>query len=176
MSRYHKDDEIWMSKLIKFANKNNFEIILKIHPMYKRDLDKDIIKLKKIRSECEQEKFLITYDMDITVLLSAADLVITDYSNVGMEAIYLQKPLISVEIGKDAFDDTATHYQDYGASLYFNDYSKLEKGIIEIFQSDIHVKSLEDGRQKFIERFNFKNDYNASERILNYILNGNITE
>jgi len=145
--------------------------------MYKRNSDKDTIKLKKIRSECEQEKFLITYDVDVTVLLSAADLVITDYSNVGMEAIYLGKPLIAVKFAKEAFDyDANMHYQDYGASLYFNDYSKLEEGIIEIFQSDIHVKSLEAGRQKFIERFNFKNDYNASERILNCILNENIDE
>lgn len=173
MGRYHKNDEEWMSKLIKFCNKNNLEIIIKIHPTYKRYAQKDILNLTKIKLECQKQKFLVTYDMDITSLLSAADLVITDYSSVGLETIYLEKPLITVNFVKEDLD-YVIRYHDYGASIYCEDYLELEKTIMEVFNSSIHQKPLEAGRQKFIDRFNFKNDGKASERIFKILCNQNI--
>jgi len=100
--------------------------------------------------------------------LSAADLVITDYSNVGLEAICLEKPLVTVNFVKENLDNIIK-YHDYGASLYFENYPELEKSIIEIFNSDLHHNSLKLGRQKFIEHFNFGNDGNAHMRIFNWL-------
>jgi len=169
MGEYHKNDEIWMSKLIKFCNKNNFEIIIKIHPKWKRVTTDGLgINLSKIEMECQKQKFFISYDMDIMTVLSAADLVITDYSNVGLEAICLEKPLVTVNFVKENLDNIIK-YHDYGASLYLENYPELEKSIIEIFNSDLHHNSLKLGRQKFIEQFNFGNDGNAHKRIFDLL-------
>lgn len=163
---YHKNDEIWMSKLIKFCNKNNFEIIIKMHPKWKGR--NDGVNFTKIEMECQKQKFLISYNIDIKTLLSAADLLITDYSNIGLEAICLEKPLITVNFVKEDLDNIIK-YHDYGASLYFENYPELEKSIIEIFNSDLHHNSLKVGRQKFIEQFNFGNDGNANKRIFDLL-------
>jgi len=169
MGEYHKNDEIWMSKLIKFCNKNNFEIIIKIHPKWKRATTDGLgINLTKIQMECQKQKFLISYDIDIMTVLSAADLVITDYSNVGLEAICLEKPLVTVNFVKENLDNIIK-YHDYGASLYLENYPELEKSIIEILNSDLHHNSLKLGRQKFIEQFNFGNDGNAHKRIFDLL-------
>ena len=170
MGRYHKDDEIWMIELIKFCNKNNFEVIIKIHPIYKRVEHKDDINLNKIKTECKNQKFLITYDLNITTLLSAADLVITDYSSVGLETILLEKPLITVNLVKENLA-YVIRYQDYGAALYVEEYSELEKSVVEIFNRNLHSDQLRLGRQKFIDEFNFKNDGNANKRIFEILTN-----
>lgn len=164
---YHKDDEIWMIKFIKFCNKNDWEIILKIHPKWKRS--DDGLNVAKIERECQKQKFLISYDVDLMTLLSAADLVITDYSNIGLEAICLEKPLITVNFEKENLDNIIK-YHEYGASLYFENYAKLEKSIIEIFSSELHQSSLKLGRQRFIEQFNFGNDGNANKRIFDWLI------
>lgn len=163
---YHKDDEIWMTKFIKFCNKNDWEIIFKIHPKWKRS--DDGLNVAKIESECQKQKFLISYDMDLMTLLSAADLVITDYSNIGLEAICLEKLLITVNFEKENLDNIIK-YHEYGASLYFENYEELEKSIIEIFNSELHQSSLKLGRQRFIEQFNFGNDGNANRRIFDWL-------
>jgi hypothetical protein len=164
---YHKNDEIWMSKFIKFCNQNNFEIIIKMHPKWKGR--NEGLNLSKIRKECENEKFLISYDIDIRTALSAADLLITDYSNIGLEAICLEKPLITVNFIKENLDNILK-YHDFGAALYFENYQKFEKSILEILNGNNYAKTLEIGRQKFIEEFNFANDGNASKRIFDLLV------
>jgi hypothetical protein len=163
---YHKNDEIWMSKLIKFCNQNNFEIIIKMHPKWKGR--NEGLNLSKIRKECEQEKFLISYDINIRTVLSAADLLITDYSNIGLEAICLDKPVITINFIKENLNDIVK-YHDFGAALYFENYQEFEKSILEILNENSHKKTLEIGRQKFIEEFNFANDGNASKRIFDFL-------
>ena len=163
---YHIDDELLMSKLIKFCNKNNWEIILKLHPKWKRSVDG--LDINKIEKECKNQKFLISYDIDIKTLLSAADLVITDYSNIGLEAICLEKPLFTVNFEKENLQNIIK-YHDYGASLYFENYSELEKSLKEVLTSELHDSSLKIGRQNFLEQFNYGNDGNANKRIFEWL-------
>ena len=96
-------------------------------------------------------------------------MLITDYSNIGLEAICLEKPLITVNFIKENLDNILK-YHDFGAALYFENYQKFEKSILEILNGNNYAKTLEIGRQKFIEEFNFANDGNASKRIFDLLV------
>lgn len=165
MSRWHEGDEEWISKFIKFCNNNNFEIVIKVHPRYKivgRDISEN--KIKSIQNKNQKLNYLINYDIDLPTLLSGADLLITDFSSVGLEAILLEKPVITVNFTNLHIDPNVRFY-DYDASLYVKDYENLEKTIMEIFKEKKHLDKLRIGRKKIIERYNFQNDGLATDRV-----------
>lgn len=171
MARWHEGDEIWMSELVKFCNKNNFEIVIKIHPMYKEMLNEESEKkILAISKNCQNMRFFIIYDIDLHILLAAADLVITDYSNVGAEAILLDKSLITVNFVKESFEKDQ-RYHEYGAAMYTEEYKELEKFILEIFIENKHIRELEMGRSIVTDRYNYHNDGNAAERIFELLTN-----
>jgi len=171
MSRWHDNDENWISDLIKFCNKNNFQVIIKVHPIYKfmfRDVSEN--KIKIIQQRCKNLNYFMTYDLDLTTVLSAADIVITDWSSVGLEAVLLDRPLIQVNFTKQEIE-TYVRYYDYGAALYVKNYEELEKKIIEIINERKYLNELKKGREKITEQYNFRNDGNAAQRIFENLIN-----
>ena len=171
MARWHKNDESWMSDLIHFCNKNDYEIIVKIHPMYKNMLySESEEKIKIINKKCEGLKYLITYDAELYTLLSAADLVITDYSNVGVDAILLEKPLLTMNFVKQSLTNEQ-RYHEYGAAIHFEEYTKLEDTIIEILDKKMHLDKLAEGRKRIVDMYNIYNDGNSTQRIFDLLIN-----
>ena len=165
MSRWHVNDEKWISDFIKFCNKNNFEVILKIHPTYKvasQNVSENKIRL--IASKCTGMRYMITYDADLPTLLSASDLVITDWSSVGLEAILLDKPLIQVSFTTEEIE-TYVRYFDFGASIHITNYKELENIINQILIEEKNLEQLKLGRKKITEQYNFRNDGKAAQRI-----------
>lgn len=169
MSRWHRNDEEWMANTIKFCNKNNFEIVIKIHPIYKVLSVESESKIKYIENNCKDQKYLITHDLDLPTLLSSADVIISDYSNVGAEAILLEKPLLTFNFMKENFSNVQ-RYHEFGASIYIENYDKMEKTIIEILNENKHLGELKEGRQKIIDMYNYYNDGNASQRIFDLLV------
>lgn len=170
MSRWHEFDEKWLSEFIIFCNRNNYEIIIKIHPTYKlRSISESKKRINYIEEKCRNLKFLISYDFNVTLFLSAADIVITDWSSVGLEAILLDKPLIQANFGKKKIDKYVRYY-DYGASLYFENYDLFEKSISSIIKEKKYLEELKIGRQKIIKKYIFRNDGKASERIFEKLI------
>lgn len=170
MAKWNENDEKWMSELIRFCNENNFEIVIKIHPMYKTaSREESDGKIDNIKQNCQNLKFLITYDVDIYTLLAGADLVITDFSNVGIEAILLEKPLLIANFTSESkWDHIKAH--EYGAAIYIDNYNKLENTILEILKEDKHLEELQIGRRKITDQYNFHNDGNAAERIFRSLI------
>ena len=171
MSRWHENDEDWMSDLIKFCNINNFEIVIKIHPLYKIVSKHSQDKINIISDNCKKQKFFVIHDIEIPKLLSAADVMITDYSSMGLEAVFLDKPLISVNFLKENWEEYTSRVEKYQASIYVENYKILEKILIEILKENKHRDELKKGRDKVIEKYNFRNDGKAAERIFNILIN-----
>jgi hypothetical protein len=170
MSRWHQDDELWMSKLIQFCNKNNYEVVIKLHPMYQfSERSKTDTKVSIIKSKCKNMKFLITYD-NLHLLMAASDLVITEYSNVGPEAIFMGKPVLTVNFLKEDWEGEE-HYHESGGVIYLEDYQKMEITIKKIFEDGKFLDSLVDGQKNIINLYNTYNDGKAAERIFNLITN-----
>lgn len=170
LSRWRKNDEIWVSKFIDFCNKNSFEVVIKIHPYYKlNQIGRNKNFIQSVEKNCKNLKFLITFDIDTSFLLSASDLVITEQSTLGLDAIILEKNLIMVKFA-DFEMDRAVRFYEYGAALRLEKYSDLEKVIFEIFSKKKHANSLKIGRDRVIERYNFQNDGKAAERVYNALM------
>ena len=167
MARWRKNDEKWMSNFIKFCNKNNIEIVIKIHPKFKiasNQISRD--KIQSIKNSCMNLKYLITYDIELLELIPASDLIITDYSNVGLEAVVAGKPLISINFFKENYQlFNELRIDRFGASLYIEDYNELEKNILEIFEHRKYINELKRNQEKIVNQYNYHNDGKASNRI-----------
>jgi len=170
MSKWNENDEKWISQFIHFCNSNNFEIIIKIHPMYKtgsHQYSESIIS--KIKDQCKELKFLITYDLNIYELILCSDLVITDFSNVGIEAILMEKPLITIDFsGQKKWK--YLKISESNASIPVEKYDELELVSKEILLEDKYHQSLDKERKEIINNYNFYNDGKASERIFKYLV------
>ena len=153
--------KIWMSDYIQFCNENNYEIIIKIHPMYinsNNEISEN--KINIITKKCSKNKYFITYDFDIYDLIVVSDLVITDYSNVGIEAVLLKKPLLTVNFNENPWD--YLKLEETGASIEVKKIDKLKELSQKILDEKINKN---ENFQTIIENYNYKNDGKASERI-----------
>ncbi len=165
LTLWYENDEIWMSNLIKFCNDNNIEIVIKVHPFYKiifQDVHKQ--KIHEIKKSCKKQKYLITYDIEPSILLSASDLVVSDFTNLGIEAILLEKPLITVNFTKDPIEKLRSNFP-YESSVYTSDYKLLEKYILEILKEKKHIDKMRQKWTESIKKFNLFNDGQAAQRI-----------
>ena len=172
LSRWYKNDEIWISDFIKFCNTNDLEIIIKVHPFYKITMqDEHKQKVNEIAKRCKNKKYLITYDIDPSILLPAADLVITDHSNLGIEAILLEKPLITVNFTKEPLEIIHKFFP-YNASVYTENYNTLERDTLEILKEGKHFDKMKEGRVEAVKNYNIYNDGKASKRIFNLLFSG----
>ena len=159
-----------MSNLIKFCNRHNFEVVIKIHPSYKITVDGiSQNKIKMIDETCKGLKYHISYDMNIYELLAASDLLITEYSNIGVEASFLEKPIVIVNFLKEDTNLYPERLDKYGAAMYVEEYSKLEDIILEILNKNMHLDALKEARKIVYEKHNAYNDGKAAERICNLL-------
>lgn len=171
IGRWYENDEIWMSNLIKFCNKNNFEIIIKVHPIHKTS--ENFIhqqKVLSIKNSCQKLKYLITFDIEPSDLLPAADLVITDHSNLGIEAALLGKPWLTINFANEDSNFLHTIF-DYTGSLFTEKYEYLEKLILEILIEKKHLELFKNSQKKIIENFNYYNDGKSTNRIFELLTN-----
>lgn len=104
-------------ELLKYLKDNNYLLVLKRHPS-------EELKF----SYTENENFhLITDDMlaenGITVneILNAADIMITDYSSVGVEFVFLNKPVIYVDKDEEEYRNNR--------GIFFDNYEFWTQGI-----------------------------------------------
>ena len=171
MSRWHKDDEIWLSNLIKFCNENKFGIIIKIHPAYKiANHEESELKIKFIKKSCRNYNFLITYDENIYELISACDILVTEFSTVGVEAVLLGRPVVIINFLKEDSEEFVERLDKFNASFYIEDYGSLENIIKEILENNKILEKLRDGQNKVCELYNHSNDGKALERIISYLI------
>jgi hypothetical protein len=173
MARWHKGDEVWMSRLVKFCNKHDIEVVIKVHPMYKSILsfDESQDRIKLIAKECQGLKYLVTYDIDIYTLISAADLVITEYSNVGAEALLMDRPVLTVNFNKEPFENEQ-RYHETGAAIYLEEYSEMEQVVLDMLVHGKYLDELREGRKRAADLYNYYNDGRAAERVLDLITDG----
>ena len=170
LNRWNINDEKWMADLIKFCNKKNFEIIIKVHPIYKTEnTDLHELKVKAISKSCQNLNYLINLDMDNSMLLPSADLVISDHSNFATEAVLLGKPLITTNFDNQNLELIQSFYE-FEYLFFVDEYNKMEHMILEILNEGKHLNELKDKRKELIKKQNHLNDGNASQRIVDLLL------
>ena len=107
----YSDDE-----LQKYLKKNKYLLIVKRHPSDKCNYTK--IESKFIKNI--DDNILGKYDLDVNDILNAADLLITDYSSVGVAYSILDRPIIYLSV------DLKDYEKNRG--IIFNNYSFWTEG------------------------------------------------
>ncbi len=175
MSRWHDNDEIWISDLIKFCNNSNLRIFIKIHPVYKYSDRLYVVSEEKIMSieqKCKGLKYKISYDAEIAELLPKTAIVITDYSMTGLEASLHDIPIIEVNMSKEPLFDELSIYAKKGIALHADNMKELIDAINKVLTDNITKTRLKEERARFNYAFNYLNDGKASQRILDLITKG----
>jgi len=164
----------------KTARELNIELYCKLHPSDKRELYKGIIDDDKILSDTgvsknKQAKWFCStgYDPDISdlknlaELISSYDIIVTILSTIGLEAMILKKPTIFFDIAgyhKSSKLNTELKKQ---AHFAFVDNEADFKKLAGLYIEKPQAHSLE--AEKVLYNFIYKNDGNASERIINVV-------
>lgn len=80
----------------------------------------------------------------------------------------LEKPLLTVNFINEDYE----YYEPFnreGASIYVDDYNKLENIVKEILEGKDYLSKLREEYKKASKRYNYLNDGNASDRIFNLL-------
>ena len=147
-------------KLIDYAFKNDYEIILKPHPElldYIELFDKnDYVKIDFYKKYQE--------------LFNESSLLITDYSSIFFDFSYLKKPLIYYQYGNDYHYDADNGYFNY-KTMGFGPVCETENELVEKIISYIDSECvMEDIYKKRVDDFFTYHDHNNSKRCYDWIL------
>jgi hypothetical protein len=172
--RWLDSDEKWMPDFIKFCNKHDFDLIIKVHPIYKttfQDIHQQ--KIEFFKTKCQNMKYLITIDLDRKMLISAADLIISDHSNFGVESVLMNKSIISTNFEHEDIQNNKNVY-DYDVGYFAENYEDLEKYALEIFKNNNIPQKIVQSRKTYFDKWNFQNDGKSLDRILNLLVEKNL--
>lgn len=148
-------------RLIEHAKKTGYEIILKPHPlMYKFIKVFDVNEYVKIDNVTKHH-----------VILCDSALMITDYSSVAYDFLYLKKPVIYYQYGggSDHHFDISTVFKDDGSMDFgakIDNEDELVDKIIEYMDNNCQMEEI---YQKRVDNFYKFNDKNNSKRVYDWI-------
>jgi hypothetical protein len=108
----------------------------------------------------------VTIDTPIHPLLCAADVVVTQMSTTGQEALMLEKPLVIVNLSGGS---GTIPYIEYCAAIGVNKPGTLADAISEALYDTDAREHLAAGRDRFVRDFTYRNDGGATDRIINEI-------
>ncbi|MCK9615625.1 MAG: CDP-glycerol glycerophosphotransferase family protein [Candidatus Omnitrophica bacterium] len=152
---------VCIAKALKIYNKKA-NLLVKLHPVLQEDesLYRDIL----ISDGAENAK--VTRKYRVSSLVLAADLVITCWSTVGMDAIFANKPLITLNLS-GTFDKMP--YAEKGAAIGVASETELSVAISNCLSGSSTFYKLAQGRGKFSEDYNTIGSKTAAENILDLI-------
>ena len=133
------------------------QLIVKLHPSESALLYNQMMDLIKLNNA------IIVEDIEIYELLNAADCVLTSFSATGLEAMMLDKPVISINLTDEP---DRMPYAESGAALGVYHEDELAPAIMSALTDDAVRDKLKVGREKFVERYNYKMDGQAAERVI----------
>lgn len=122
--------------LISYLKKNNYLLCLKKHPS--EELDLPILENDNIKIITDDS--LSSNAITLNEILNASDLLITDYSSLGIEYTFLNKPVIYLTNDINEYiDNRGITFNDYNFWMpghKVNDYDGLIKAIDNSFSND----------------------------------------
>ncbi|WP_368895210.1 bifunctional glycosyltransferase/CDP-glycerol:glycerophosphate glycerophosphotransferase [Priestia megaterium] len=157
-----------------FLEENQFELIIKAHPIFARDFEnilEDTPFISLIKSED-----LMNHSIDFYEILGASDLLLTDYSSVYFDYLLLDKPIIFMPT------DLEEYQQERGFIL--GSYEEWTPGpkVVNQIQLQMEIKEYEKNACEFKKireciknRVHSYQDTNATERVWKFIYELNLS-
>lgn len=146
---FRKNEKIELDKLINGVDEEKYNLIIKLHPLDKTELDE---KYTSAQSTIE--------------LIKRADYVITDYSAVAFEVAILDKPLFFYLYDIEKYENARGLNIDLQKEMQSSTKTEIED-IISIIENDTYnYEELKKFREKYVET----TDRNNTKRIVEYVL------
>ncbi|MFC1729982.1 UDP-N-acetylglucosamine 2-epimerase [candidate division KSB1 bacterium] len=139
------------------------QVVIKLHP---REYHADESRYKKLAKE-EGIDVLITKKANLYKLLYICDVNITKHSTTALEAMIVDKPVITINLMSrlDFFS-----YASSGAAIGVYEEEKVKEAIKKALYNRKAQKTMEKARKSFIKRNIYQVDGKATERIVKIIL------
>ena len=139
----------------------NVVLVVKLHPAEKNDFDfyHNIAQ----KAGCSNYKILLL--IDLYLLISISDIMITCFSTVGAETVYFNKPLVILDHLKQ---DIQGYFRE-GIAIQATNVAELKDYLVKILSGEINYNKT--AYINYIEKYAHKIDGKVAERIIDFIRN-----
>ena len=134
----------------------DIQLVIKLHP----GEDQRAVLYKKNKSI---KPVIVDGKVDTYALLYACDLMITRHSTTATEAVILNKPVIALNLSGEP---DPVEYVKEGVALGVYNEKDLKPAILKLLKDDT---DLAENREKYIEKYLYKIDGKATERVISLI-------
>lgn len=132
--------------------------IMKLHPFIKNQII--------IKEEYKDKIIDLTDYHDINDILLITDLLITDYSSVIFEYVFLEKPIVLYVPDLEEYNNSRSFYYDYNEYVY-GAIAKTQEELIEnIKQPKLDNEKIKKFKQKFLNRCDGKSTKRFVEELI----------
>ena len=142
---FRRGKTVDVQSLVDALGADRYNIVVKLHPLYRGDF------------AAAGDGANVIYDDDFTSFdwLSAADIIISDYSSLVIEATLADKPLFIYAYDLDEYEENTGLNIDFDSEpispYVFRDASKLAKAIDAAADGDYDVDALRAFRDRYID-------------------------
>jgi len=136
-------------------NLDNTVLVIKVHPREDPDI------YRKMAQSYPSDRILVVRDVDLHSLLNMCALLVDGFSNVALEAMMIDKPVVSINLsGKpDQFP-----FEEYRCALIVRNYDGIPTAIHRILRDSQLQAELKKGRMDFVAEYAYLADGKASQR------------
>jgi len=136
----------------------DIQLVVKVHP------GEDIEKYQILADKYHDSRINIIKDVDLYALISNCELLITKYSTTALEAMMIDKQVITINLSGEP---TPVPYAEEGAALGVYQYEEIEPAILKSLYDEETQASFKEGRNNFVRRWAGEPDGGATQRIVN---------
>lgn len=134
-----EDREVLIEILETFKKLKNHQLIIKLHP------SEDGVMQESLCDSYNLTNVKIVRNIDTQMLLSMSDIILTQFSTCGLEAILLEKPLITINFSNKP---DVIPYAPMGAAIGVYNRGDLLKALEAVDLENVKIR-LKNGRQLF---------------------------
>ncbi|MCB0807385.1 MAG: CDP-glycerol glycerophosphotransferase family protein [Bacteroidales bacterium] len=137
----------------------DIQLILKLHPAEKNDEN----YYREIAKEAQCKNYRIIHKVDLYLLISLSDVMVTCFSTVGAETVYFNKPLIIL----DHLRQDIQGYHKAGIAKQATNAEELQNLLSGFLKNKISVNK--EAYTSYIEKYAYRIDGHVADRILSFL-------
>ncbi len=139
---------------------NDVQLVIKVHPRENAE------PYQEMAEKYRDSRIHVVKDTDLYALISSCELLITKYSTTALEAMMIDKPVVTINLSGQP---TPVPYAEEGAALGVYRYEDIEQAILKALDDEETRNRLKAGRDKFVRRWAGEPDGKAAQRIVMFM-------
>lgn len=156
-SRTTPAEDDWIVELARAAADRGWHVVVKPHPQH------GVAGYADVARRTAGLPLTLLGDADVATLVSAADVVVTDYSHAGREALAADRPLVAVNVTGVPYPNN--RYDEEGVAVPAWTIAGVPAAVATALTNPEVRDELRGARARSVDRFNWKNDGRAARRV-----------